>query len=93
MEKRAGKEGAVLVFLSCMLVCVFLLSVWMYDGLAASAEEGALAVLASHVRTFIDENAAVAVFFGLEEESETADICVAAKEYIERYNSIYAALE
>ena len=90
MEKR---EGTILSVLSVMLVCAFLLSVWMYDDLAQSAQTGALAVFSVNVRNFIDENEAVAAFLGnVAEETDGADIATAASEYIARYNAIYASL-
>lgn len=100
MEKHMRLEGAALIALSLMLVSVFALSVWMYDDLAASAEDGALAVFASDVRGFIDENEAVAAFLGLDDTVRTEDVAVdpavvaaAADEYIARYNRIYESLE
>lgn len=100
MEKYMRLEGAALIALSLMLVSVFALSVWMYDDLAASAEDGALAVFAADVRSFLDENQTVAVFLGLEKGMQTREssadpamVDAAAKEYIARYNRIYESLE
>lgn len=90
MEKQETKEGAILAALSVMLVCVFVLSVWMYDDLAASAENGALSAFAGNVRDFLEENEAVAVFMEKEEEAET--VSAAAEAYIARYNAVYTDL-
>lgn len=93
MEKQGANEGMLLTVLSLMLVSVFALSVWMYDDLAASAENGALAVFAEDVRDFLDKNEAVAVFFGeVNAAEETESVSAAAEAYITRYNNIYADL-
>jgi|GEM_PF-1337823 len=97
MEKFLRPEGAVLLVLSLVLVSVFSLSVWMYDDLSASAEDGALSVFASEVRDFVDHNAVFASVIGLEEpqetETDTAAIAAMVEEYIARYNGVYQDLE
>lgn len=101
MDRHMRFEGAALITLSLMLVIVFGLSVWMYDDLAGETEEGALAVFAANVRTFMDENEAVAAFLGLagDDNSEIADtmvdheaVAAEAAAYIERYNRMYTDL-
>lgn len=96
MEQHTRGEGRILLVLSVMLVSVFALSVLVYDDLAASADHGVLAVFAEDVRDFLQENEAVAVFFGIEEplaeEPDTASVDTAAEAYILRYNAIYADL-
>lgn len=96
MKKYDSFEGIVLSVLSLMLVCVFVLSVYMYDDIANNAENGRLSAVAASVRDFIDENETVAAFLGIDsegtEESGT-DIAAEAAAYIARYNEIYAHLE
>lgn len=87
-------ETLALVVLTLMLVSVFVLSVNMYDDIATHTEEGALAVFAGTVRELLEENDAVAAFFGFEEEAvedtESINTAKEAAAYIERYNGIYA---
>lgn len=95
MGKNTKFETLALVVLSLMLVSVFVLSINMYDDIATNTEEGgALAVFAGVVRDFLDENDAVAAFFGFEENEvesiESIDVAKEAAAYIERYNGIYA---
>lgn len=95
MNKHSSFEGIILTVLSLMLVCVFVLSVWMYDELAKTSDEGMLASVAASVRGFIDENEAVAVFLGIsgEENEDSKDIAAEAAAYIARYNEIYASVK
>ena len=101
MEKRLHFEGSALIVLSLMLVTVFVASVGMYDALADESADGSLAVFASAVREFLDENEAVSVFLGIEGDMERAadlpadreEVSAAAAAYIERYNRIYESLE
>lgn len=94
MGKNTKFETLALIVLSLMLVSVFVLSINMYDDIATNTEEGALAVFAGAVRDFLDENDAVAAFFGFEENEveaiESIDVAKEAAAYIERYNGIYA---
>lgn len=95
MNKNGYFEGIILTALSLMLVCVFGFSVWMYDELCEMPENGMLASVAASVRGFIDENEAVAVFLGINEEESDAenDIAAEAAAYIARYNEIYASVK
>ncbi len=89
-------EGYVLCALSVMLVCVFVFSVYMYDDIAAMSENDTLSAAAVAIRSFIDENEAVAAFLGIDNggaEENGADISAEAAAYIARYNEIYAHLE
>ncbi len=86
-------EMMALVVLSLMLVSVFVLSISMYEDIAANTEDGALATFAESVRNFFDENEAVAAFLGIDEHKNFADdnnTAAKAAAYIERYNGIYA---
>ena len=87
MKENRWTEGALLPILSLVLVSVFCLSVYMYDDLCAAGESGALAVFASGVRDFVEENVA------LEEAEEGTTVAVQAEEYIARYNAIYRDLQ
>ncbi len=98
MDRHVGKEGAAVIVLSLMLTAVFALSVWMYDGIESELSDGTLSGAAEAVRTFMNENEAIAAFLGMEPElSEDADsaaatraaVDAAADEYIARYNGIY----
>lgn len=98
MDRHVGKEGAAVIVLSLMLTAVFALSVWMYDGIERELSDGTLSGAAEAVRTFMNENEAIAAFLGMEPEiSEDADSAFAARaavdaaadEYIARYNGIY----
>ena len=98
MDRHVGKEGAAVIVLSLMLTAVFVLSVWMYDGIESELSDGTLSGAAEAVRTFMNENEAIAAFLGIEPEVlEEADLTVAARaavdaaadEYIARYNSIF----
>ncbi len=96
MSKNTRFEGAVLIVLTLMLVSVFVMSVNMYGGLQENAEYGALAVFSEKVCEFIDENEAVAAFFGFEEHEtveEDVDLVDEAAAYIERYNKLYEDAE
>ena len=93
MEKNTKFESFALIVLTIMLVSVFVLSVNMYEDIAANTEEGALSVFAGAVREYLDEGGAVAAFFGFEETAaatESVDTAALADAYIERYNEIYA---
>ncbi len=100
MEKHLRFEAAALMALTLMLVMVFGLSVWMYDDLAGETADGALAVFAANVREFMDENDAVAAFFGFTEDVPAAvdpapdmeAVAAEAAAYIERYNRLYTDL-
>ena len=96
MNKHNSFEGIILTVLSFMLVFVFVFSVWMYDEISESSEEGILASVAASVRGFIDENEAVAVFLGIsgeENEDGDGDITAEAAAYIARYNEIYESIK
>ncbi len=100
MRKNIGFESCVLAALSLMLVCVFVLSVYMYDYLESDVNEGTLAVFADNVRSFIDENDTVAAFLGLDDTEEIRDIqkddnyiASEAEAYIKAYNSIYEDID
>ena len=98
MDKHIGKEGAAVIVLSLMLTVVFALSVWMYDGIESELSDGTLSGAAEAVRTFMNENEAIAAFLGMDPEEpaateaileERAAVDAAADEYIARYNGIY----
>jgi len=91
VDKSTKFESLALIVLTLMLVSVFVLSVNMYEDIAANTEEGKLAVVASAVRNYLDESDAVAAFFGFEEieTEESLNIADEAAAYIERYNRIY----
>ncbi len=97
MNKKGAHEGIILLSLSVMLVCVYVFSVFMYDGIAREAESGVLSEIAASVQSFIDKNEAVAVFLGIGEAEESADtkndVAKEAAEYIARYNGIYEAVK
>lgn len=91
-----------MIVLSFVLTTVFLLSVRMYDGIAAGTADGVLAAFAEDMRARIDENDAVSAFLGLSEpdRAETVstrtgedDAAKEAAEYIARYNAIFTRLE
>ena len=98
MWKNIGFESRILLVLMVSLVCVFALSVNMYDEIENEAEKGRFAPFVSGVRNFVDENDAVAVFLGVRENesdipvltaTESMDVFEKANAYIERYNNIY----
>lgn len=98
MDKHIGKEGAAVIVLSLMLTVVFALSVWMYDGIESEMSDGTLSGAAEAVRTFMNENEAIAAFLGMDPEEPAATeavsekraaVAAAAEEYIARYNGIY----
>ena len=86
-------ERRILITLSLMLVCVFLMSVHMYDTIEEGTNDGALAVFAEAAREFVYENDSVATFLGIEEttacEEERQDTYEQALAYIKRYNQVY----
>ncbi|MBQ8836911.1 MAG: hypothetical protein IJ002_05335 [Clostridia bacterium] len=95
MNQGTKFERGALVTLSVMLVCVFLLSVHMYDAISQGTAEGVLATFADGARNFVYENEAVAAFLGIEQptvtvyQNENVDIAAEAAAYITRYNEIY----
>lgn len=72
MDKHIGKEGAAVIVLSLMLTVVFALSVWMYDGIESEMSDGTLSGAAEAVRTFMNENEAIAAFLGMDPEEPAA---------------------
>lgn len=93
MNKKDSREGIILSILSLMLVCVFVMSVWMYDEISESSDTGVLSAVAASVRDFIDESDAVAVFLGINEDESKEKIAAEAAAYIERYNEIYESIK
>ena len=78
MKLRIGREGMALCVLTVALLCVFALSVQMYDRLETEAADGVLAAAANAARGFLNENDAVAAFFGMAEDAEAAPGATAA---------------
>ncbi len=72
MKLRIGREGMALCVLTVALLLVFALSVQMYDRLETEAADGVLAAAANAARGFLNENDAVAAFFGMAEDADAA---------------------
>lgn len=92
MGRNTKFEGLILVVLTLVLTGVFVLSTKMYDSIENESSDGALAAFADNVRGFVDENEAVAAFFGFEETAAVSEEDTISKEaaaYIERYNEQY----
>lgn len=107
MKIRVGREGMALLVLTASLFLVFALSVQMYDRLENETADGVLSAAANAARGFLNENDAVAAFFGMTEDADAAQpenaqdaetamrasqIRAEADAYILRYNQIYADL-
>lgn len=89
MKNVLWTEGAALPILSLVLVCVFCVSVCMYDDFCTWGEDEALAVFASALCDLVGEKDALAVSTAVEK----TDVSVMAEEYIARYNAIYRDLQ
>lgn len=72
MKLRIGREGMALCVLTVALFFVFALSVQMYDRLETEAADGVLAAAANAARGFLNENDAVAAFFGMAADADEA---------------------
>lgn len=87
MKLRIGREGMALCVLTVALLCVFALSVQMYDRLETEAADGVLAAAANAARGFLNENDAVAAFFGMAEDADAAPGATAAGAVVNEENA------
>ena len=87
MKLRIGREGLALCVLTVALLCVFALSVQMYDRLETEAADGVLAAAANAARGFLNENDAVAAFFGMAEDADAAPGATAAGAVVNAENA------
>ena len=96
MKLRIGREGMALCVLTVALLCVFALSVQMYDRLETEAADGVLAAaaffgMAEDADAAPGATAAGAVV-NAENAADKAQLRAEAAAYILRYNQIYADL-